>query len=375
MDSPEPAPRPRHVDIGIRHPHLRGAALRHRSGACQGVGIAGRVENVHYLLVVAGVVLLLGGGDVLVRGAVGLAWRLGVSPLVIGLTIVAYGTSAPELLVSLDASLVGAPGIAVGNVVGSNIANILLIVGCGALIAPMAWHRGAMREDIAVMLAATVALVLLGHGSGVLTAWSSIAMLALLCAYTVWQYRVERRRLPRPDPAAASRSGDPGPVGAAPLPLWRPVLALTCGLLGVIAGSHLLVTGAVGLARHFSISEATIGLTLVALGTSLPELATTMVAAFRRHADVALGNVVGSNIFNILGVLGLVPVFGALPIPRSVVAVDLWVMLATAVFFVVWMTTRQSFGRGLGGLCLIAYAAYIFYRYLGVPVSPAAPVA
>jgi cation:H+ antiporter len=145
------------------------------------------------------------------------------------------------------------------------------------------------------------------------------------------------------------------------------VLTLICGLLGVIAGSHLLVTGAVGLARSYGISEATIGLTLIAVGTSLPELATTVVAAYRRHADVALGNVIGSNIFNILGILGLVPVFGALTIPRSVVAVDLWIMLGTTVFFVVWMSTRQSFGRGMGALSLIAYSAYILYLYLGVP--------
>ncbi|HEY5598875.1 MAG TPA: sodium:calcium antiporter, partial [Kiloniellales bacterium] len=202
-----------------------------------------------YLFVVAGVALLLGGGDVLVRGAVALAWRLGVSPLVIGLTIVAYGTSAPELLVSLDASLIGAPAIAVGNVVGSNIANILLIVGCGALISPLTWQRGAMRADIGVMLAASVALVLLGLGGGILTAWSGFAMLALLAAYTVWQYRAARRWLPLPDRAAGDHTGDLDPGGAVTSPLWRPVLALLCGLLGVIAGSHLLVTGAVGLAR------------------------------------------------------------------------------------------------------------------------------
>jgi len=123
------------------------------------------------------------------------------------------------------------------------------------------------------------------------------------------------------------------------------------------------------------ISEATIGLTLVALGTSLPELATTVIAACRRHADVALGNVIGSNIFNILGILGLVPILGALPIPRSIIAVDLWVMLGTSAFFVVWMTMRRSLGRGLGALYLIAYAAYILYRYLGVPASPMAPAA
>ncbi|HEX9790465.1 MAG TPA: calcium/sodium antiporter [Kiloniellales bacterium] len=327
-----------------------------------------------YLFVAAGLFLLLAGGDALVRGAVGLAKLLGVSPLVISLTIVAYGTSAPELLVSLDAFLSGAPDIAVGNVVGSNIANILLIVSCGALISPMTWQRGAMRVDNTVMLAASAALVLLGLGSGLLTVWSGSAMLALLAAYTVWQYRAARRWRSRPDGGTGLRTGECTPAKAKTTSLWRPLLTLLCGLIGVSAGSHLLVTGAVGLAQNFGIPEATIGLTLVAVGTSLPELATTLVAACRRHADVALGNVVGSNIFNILGILGLVPVFGTLRIPESMIAVDLWVMLGTTVLFVAWMTARRSFGRGLGALSLIAYAAYILYQYSGAPNIPITPV-
>jgi cation:H+ antiporter len=327
-----------------------------------------------YLFVAAGLFLLLAGGDALVRGAVGLAKLLGVSPLVISLTIVAYGTSAPELLVSLDAFLSGAPDIAVGNVVGSNIANILLIVGCGALLAPMTWQRGAMRMDTTVMLAASAALVLLGLGSGLLTVWSGSAMLMLLAAYTAWQYRTARRLWARTVGGDGLHTEALNSTQAMPSRPWRPLLALFCGLIGVIAGSHLLVTGAVGLARSFGISEATIGLTLVAVGTSLPELSTTIVAACRRHADVALGNVVGSNIFNILGILGLVPVFGTLRIPESMIAVDLWVMLGITVLFVAWMTARRSIGRGLGALSLIAYAAYILYQYSGAPNIPITPV-
>jgi cation:H+ antiporter len=327
-----------------------------------------------YLFVAAGLFLLLAGGDALVRGAVGLAKLLGVSPLVISLTIVAYGTSAPELLVSLDAFLSGAPDIAVGNVVGSNIANILLIVGCGALLAPMTWQRGAMRLDTTVMLAASAALVLLGLGSGLLTVWSGSAMLMLLAAYTAWHYRTARRLWARTVGGDGLHTEALNSTQAMPSRPWRPLLALFCGLIGVIAGSHLLVTGAVGLARSFGISEATIGLTLVAVGTSLPELSTTIVAACRRHADVALGNVVGSNIFNILGILGLVPVFGTLRIPESMIAVDLWVMLGITVLFVAWMTARRSIGRGLGALSLIAYAAYILYQYSGAPNIPITPV-
>ncbi|MHA1599268.1 MAG: calcium/sodium antiporter [Alphaproteobacteria bacterium] len=314
-----------------------------------------------YFFVVAGFVLLLGGGDALVRGAVALAERLGVSPLVIGLTIVAYGTSAPELFVSLDALLSGAPGITIGNAVGSNIANILLIIGCGALIAPMAYDRAAMRVDNTVMLTASAVLVLIGV-AGTLTVWNGLSMLVLLCVYTLWQYRMHKRRPAK----SASIAGATVSAGEVTGTLWRPAFTLICGLLGVAVGSHLLVTGAIGLARNFGVSEATIGLTLVALGTSLPELATTVVAAFRRHIGVALGNVVGSNIFNILGILGFVPLFGDVAIPRSIVAFDIWVMLGTSVIFVVWTTTRRTIGRSIGMVSILAYVAYLARHFYGV---------
>ncbi len=331
------------------------------SGARQSFSITGQAGIVLYLLVIAGFILLLGGGDALVRGAVGLAERLGISPLVIGLTVVAYGTSAPELFVSLDALLSGAPGITVGNAVGSNIANILLIVGCGALIAPMACDRTAMRVDNTVMLAASAALVLLGF-AGTLTVWSGLSMLTLLCVYTLWQYRMQQRRSAK----SASSVSATAPAEEVTETLWRPVLVLIGGLLGVAVGSHLLVTGAIGLARNFGVSEATIGLTLVALGTSLPELATTVVAACRRHAGVALGNVVGSNIFNILGILGLVPLFGDVPIPRSIVTFDLWVMLGASVAFVIWTTTRPKLGRGFGAILILIYGAYLVRHFSNV---------
>ena len=315
-----------------------------------------------YLSVAAGLLLLLGGGDVLVRGAVGLAQRLGVSPLVIGLTIVAYGTSAPELFVSLDALLSGAPAITVGNAVGSNIANILLIVGIGALIAPMACDRAALRVDNAVMLTASAVLVLLGFG-GNLTVWSGVSMLTLLCVYTLWQYRAQQRRWSKATVSAAATAGVQAPAKEATASLARPVFALICGLLGIGAGSHLLVVGAIGLARDFGVSEATIGLTLVAIGTSLPELATTAVAAFRRHAGVALGNIIGSSIFNILGILGLAPLFGVLPIPSSIAAFDLWVMLGASLTFVAWTTTQRTLGRGFGAILLLAYGVYLVRHY------------
>ena len=315
---------------------------------------------MHYIFVAAGLSLLLLGGEMLVRGAVDLARRLGVSPLIIGLTIVAYGTSAPELLVSLEANLSGFPGIAIGNVIGSNIANILLIVGCSAMIYPIACNgKGVNLNGIAV-LGATVLLTALGM-TGTIGPAAALPMLMLLAGFTAYSYYAGRK-----DARAAAKALEDEGFGDGVKTLPKAILILAIGLVGVILGSHLLVTGAVHLARNFGISEATIGLTLVALGTSLPELATAIVAAYRRHSDVALGNVVGSNLFNILGIMGIVPLFGALDVPASVGRFDLWVMLGATVIFVGWTMLCGAFGRVMAALFLLAYAGYIACHYLGI---------
>ena len=315
---------------------------------------------MYYIFVAAGLSLLLLGGEMLVRGAVDLARRLGISPLIIGLTIVAYGTSAPELLVSLEANLSGSPGIAIGNVVGSNIANVLLIVGCSALIYPISCSIGGVNANGLMVLGATVLFLALGY-TGAMTAWAAVFMLALLIGFTFYSYYAGRRD---PDAAAAILEAEGFENGTRPVP--RTLAILLAGMFGVILGSHLLVTGAANLARSFGISEATIGLTLVALGTSLPELATAIVAAYRRHSDVALGNVVGSNIFNILGIMGVVPLFGALPVPTAVLNFDFWIMLGTTAVFVAWTTVCHSFGRLMAVLFLFAYLAYIACHYFGI---------
>ncbi len=317
-----------------------------------------------YLYVAAGLALLLLGGDLLVRGAVTLARRLGVSPLVIGLTIVAYGTSAPELLVSLEAHLSGASGIAIGNVVGSNIANILLVVGCAALIFPVVSAPGSIRFNGSILLAASVVLVVLGL-LGAVTPWAAAPMLGVLIIFSWVSYRAERRGAPGGDPEAALHLKEVEAFEDRPRTLVGSLLVVTCGVIGVVIGSDFLVTGAVELARGFGVSEATIGLTLVAVGTSLPELATAVMAALRRHSDLALGNVLGSNIFNILGVMGVVPLFGTLAIPAGVAAFDLWVMLGVTVFFLVWIVRRGTIGRAMGAVFLLAYGAYVASRYLG----------
>ena len=320
---------------------------------------------MNYLLVAAGFVLLLLGGEFLVRGAVALARRLEVSPLIIGLTIVAYGTSAPELLVSLEAHLGGASGIAIGNVVGSNIANILLIVGCAALIRPVSCARECLRLNEPVVVGATAALALLGL-TGSVTVWASVPMLIFLAGFTVYSYWAERRSLARGDPEAAMLLHEVEEFEDGPK---HPLLigaALAGGLVGVLCGSDFLVDGAAGLARSFGVSEATIGLTIVAIGTSLPELATSVIAALRRHGDVALGNVLGSNIFNILAIMGILPLFKPLPIPQDVATFDMWLMLGITVFFVGWAVAFRRIGRPLGLLFVLGYAAYIGAVFLGV---------
>ncbi len=315
---------------------------------------------MQYVFVAAGLSLLLFGGEMLVRGAVSLARRLGVSPLVIGLTVVAYGTSAPELLVSLEANLAGVPGIALGNVIGSNIANILLIVGCGALICPIVCTGGGVDLNGIAVLVATVLFVGLAL-AGAITPWGAILMLSLLIGFTVYSYMASRGDT-RAAGAALEAEGFEDGNRSVP----KVVALLLLGLIGVVLGSHFLVTGAVDVARGFGVSEATIGLTLVAVGTSLPELATATVAAYRHHPDVALGNVVGSNIFNILGIMGIVPLFGAVPVPDAIASFDLWIMLGTTIVFVGWVAVCRSIGRVAAAIFLLGYLAYIASHYFGM---------
>ena len=318
---------------------------------------------MQYILVAAGLCLLLFGGEMLVRGAVDLARRLGVSPLVIGLTIVAYGTGAPELLVSLEASLAGSPGIAIGNIVGSNIANILLIVGCSALISPIGCTNSSIKFNGVMMLGATALFIVLGY-TGAITPWGALPMLAILVAFTLYSY-VSSRKSPEAEKAAEADLDAEG-FHSIPVSMPKASAILLAGLACVALGSDLLIAGAVDIARNLGISEATIGLTLVALGTSLPELATAVVAAYRRHSDLALGNVIGSNIFNILGIMGIVPLFGSLAVPAAVVSFDFWVMLGATAIFVGLTAFCVTIGRLIAGLFLFGYLSYIACHYFGI---------
>ena len=304
----------------------------------------------------AGLVLLFIGGEALVRGAVSIAARFGMPPLIIGLTIVGFGTSMPELLVSLKAAFDGAPDIAVGNVVGSNTANILLILGVAAVIYPVPTAIPGIRRDLVmVTLVAAFTLVLgyLGHVSRLMGA----AMFVTLCAYLFYAAVYGKKEEEEEDDEHA-------PV---PMPLWMQLAYIAGGLAGLVIGADLLVRGATSIARSYGISEAVIGLTIVAVGTSLPELATSAIAAFRRHSEIAIGNVLGSNIFNIIGILGATAVFHPVAIAPSIASFDIPLMLGVTVLLALMLLGLKSINRLAGAAFLLLYMGYCGYLFTQMP--------
>ncbi|MFI8750074.1 calcium/sodium antiporter [Vreelandella lionensis] len=307
------------------------------------------------LSLLAGIVLLFLGGESLIRGAVAGAKRMGVSPLLTGLVVVGFGTSAPELVVSVDAAIREQPDIAVGNIVGSNIGNILLILGLCAVICPMNVHPLALRRDGVVVVAASLLFIVLAW-SGALGRWEAALLLAMLTAYLMWAYWTERNQSL---PEAQMHSAEAEELSAIPSSTAMIIVALVLGLIMLIGGSQLLLYGAIGLAQSIGISEAVIGLTIVAVGTSLPEMAVSVIAALRRHADVAVGNILGSNIFNVLGILGISAFLQPLPIAARVSQFDQWIMLGSASILLLFLYTGMRLSRWEGAALLGGYAAYI----------------
>ncbi len=303
-------------------------------------------------LTLGGVLLLYGGAEALVRGSAALALRLGLSPLLIGLTVVAFGTSSPELAVSVRASLAGQGDIALGNVVGSNIANVALVLGVCALVCPLRVNAQVVRWDAPILLGCSVLLVAL-LADGVLSRSEGAALFAGVFGYTALSVLLARREA---SPSVQGEFAEGLP--AAPRRLWAEVFLVSAGLGLLVLGGQLLVSGAVTVARGLGLTEAFIGLTVVAVGTSLPELATSVVAAGRGEADLAVGNVVGSNIFNVLCVSGLASLIHPLA-SAGVTRFDLWVMVASAaaVLPVVWTGYRVS--RIEGTLLTLGYCGYL----------------
>lgn len=317
-----------------------------------------------YLMVAGGLVLLLIGGEALVRAAVALANRLGVSKLVIGLTVVAFGTSAPELLVCVQAVLNDAPDIAVGNIVGSNVANVLLVVGAPALIAPFFCDRDAMRREGVVMVGATILFMVLA-ALDMISFWPGLGMLLLLFLFLYSAYRSARKT------GSSDVTGEVDELAEGiPNSLAVMGLLLLLGMVGLLIGSNLLVEGAREIALAVGLSETAIGITLVALGTSLPELATSLVAAIRRHGDMAIGNVIGSNLFNILGIMGITAMVAPVPVAAQIVEFDLWVMLAAALVLFPLAMARIPVGRLAGLVLLTAYGAYVVAQFAGLSGMP-----
>jgi cation:H+ antiporter len=319
-----------------------------------------------YVQILAGFIILVLAAEVLVRGAVSLADRYGISPLVIGMTVVAVGTSAPELVVSLSAILEGSPGLAIGNLVGSNIANVLLILGTTCILKPVIQNPGSNPIDGWVLFGGTILFVGLCL-NGDIDLWAGILLLMAFIFFLVGSYWRDSN-----DPEAIKEiTQEVGGFKGEKKPLYVLLFMVIFGLIGLGYGADFLVQGGVQIARIYGVSEEVIGLTLFALGTSLPELVTSLVAAFRGHPAVAIGNVIGSNLFNILGVGGVIGLVTNIPVPEQLISFDLWVMLgATAVLFPV-LVLNWRIPRSTGMLLLILYIGYVSVQVYGVKTTMA----
>ncbi len=315
-----------------------------------------------WVYVVIGLVILLLAGDSLVKGAVNMSLRLGVPALIVSLTIVAFGTSAPELLISIEAIWDGVPGLALGNVVGSNTANVLLVLGIPALMATMHTSECDTRGSYMQMIAATLLFIVLCF-IGPLNWVSGVILLAALAAMLVhaaMSANKHRKQQSASDADAADDCDEEELEGADPNLGWGKILLfLALGLVGLPLGASLLVDGSVNIARHYEISETVIGLTLIAIGTSLPELATTVMAALRRQADVALGNVIGSNMFNLLGIMGIASFVGTIPVEPEFLSFDLWVMLGASLLLIPFVFFKVDITRLWGIILSALYVAYL----------------
>ena len=304
------------------------------------------------MLLLAGMALLFWTGDLLVKGAVGLAENLGIPQLVIGLTVVAFGTSAPELFISVQAALAGQSGIAVGNVVGSNIANVLLVIGLPALLAPILADQPGLRRNMTAMIGLTVVFLWL-LSNGVIGRLEGALLFTGLCGFIGWQ-------IYEGISAGRAANGDfHDELGDAPHGGWKVAAFLVAGIVGLPLAAQMTIMGAVDIAEYFDISDAVIGLTVIAIGTSLPELATTLMAAVRNSGGVAIGNIVGSNIFNLAAIMGLTALIAPVTVADRIIHIDMWVMLATSLLLAVLGYARIASGKLMGMAMLAAFGAYI----------------
>ena len=309
---------------------------------------------MEYFALIGGLFLLLFTGDLLVRGAVALANELAIPPLLIGLTIVAFGTSAPELLIGIQSALSGLPEIALGNAVGSNIANVLLVLGIPAMIYPICCNQPAIRRNTIFMLLVSLLFIFLAFQQ-VLTFWMGFCLFFLVLVFLVYAwYRA------RAGNGAVEQLAELDEIEGVPQENWKVAAFIILGLIGLPIGANVTVDAADAIARAWQVPDAVIGLTIVAFGTSLPELATTVMAAVRRHEGLAVGNVIGSNIFNILAVMGVTIMVADIPVPDHFLRFDLWVMLGSSALLLPFVLTRSKIGRVSGAGFTLAYLLYIY---------------
>lgn len=315
-----------------------------------------------YLFILAGFVILMLGGETLVNGAVAVAKRLKMPPLVIGIVLVGFGTSVPELVTSIQASLQGSPGIAVGNVVGSNIANVLLVAGAGAILVPIAADLRGLKRDGLVLMLATVMFIAAAYAGGISFGLGLMFVAALVC-YVAYLVISERRRS-RAHQKTLEVDDDAVSFEKPPKSLTTAIIYTIVGIGLTVLGADFLVRGATAIALDFGVSETIIGLTIVAIGTSLPELATAVVAGLKGEADVSVGNIIGSNIYNILAIIGLTAMVKPLPVDPAILKTDIWVMAISSLALVLLPFVYKTLGRKTGIAFLIGYVAYLYMLYL-----------
>lgn len=306
-----------------------------------------------YLLLLVGLIVLVVGGEVLVKGAVAIAYRFEISPLVVGMTIVSFGTSAPELLVSIQAALEGHPAISIGNVVGSNISNLALVLGLTTLIFPLPVKENTVKIDWPVMMGASLLFYLVIAFDEKLNRIEAFGFLVLLIVFLVWLIRKSRKEEKQSENREQSAQN-----------LARAILFVVAGCVALAFGASWLLDGAVGIATNFGVSEHVIGVTIVAFGTSVPELATSCIAAFRKQTDISLGNLIGSNIFNILAILGITGIIKEIPISSEVLSYDIFWMLGISFIILPFVLIDRKIYRIEGGILFMSYLLYVFFLIL-----------
>ncbi|MBL4624750.1 MAG: calcium/sodium antiporter [Flavobacteriales bacterium] len=307
---------------------------------------------MEYFYLILGLVVLVVGGGVLVRGAVAIAYRYELSPLVVGMTIVSFGTSAPELLVSVQAALEGHPQISIGNIVGSNISNLALVLGITTIIFPMPVKENTIKIDWPMMMGATILFYLVVAFDGVLNWYEGLSFVIILVAFLFWLIRKSRKESKLEEKVETNEEAES---------MVKSISLVVAGCVGLALGAKWLLDGAVTIAENFGVSEHIIGVTIVAFGTSVPELTTSCIAAFRKQTDISLGNLIGSNLFNILAILGITGMIKEIPISAEVLSYDIFWVLGISFFILPLVVFDKKISRLGGSILFAAYVAYVYF--------------